>query len=236
MACDSKIDLIFKKIDGEITPEEDKLLSAHLRECDDCRCDYEKLTKIENVLLSIPEREIPKTFKTAVADKLRVNPKNKRRFGFRPLFTGLAACIVLALVVFTRFGGGAPLDSGVMESRMVAQERSSAVMEDVQEESYENENKVAVASANIAMKAASGSSEQSSTDALSVVTINASYDDVMSALDGIGYLGPYDEPDGGFAVEMTAEDFNIVKTRLRDQGIFVNASDDLSGNIRLIVH
>lgn len=100
MACERYLDLIFKKIDKEISDEEDALLSEHMSECESCRTDFLELSRVEHALNNIPEYDVPDTFAGAVTDKLRVNPTGKKKRGYKPYFSLAAACIVLVIVLF----------------------------------------------------------------------------------------------------------------------------------------
>lgn len=62
--------IIHKKIDGIITPQEEKLLSDHINICDDCKRDFIIYSKIKENLKNMKYEEIPSWFNIKLHNKL----------------------------------------------------------------------------------------------------------------------------------------------------------------------
>ena len=106
MACEDFIDLIFKKIDGEISPEEDARLTAHISGCETCREELSELSALEETLDSMPEYDVPPSFAAKVTEKLRTQGAKIHKPRFKPYFSIAAACILLVVVLFYNMSGG----------------------------------------------------------------------------------------------------------------------------------
>ena len=136
MACENFIDLIFKKIDGEITPEEDALLSAHMSECPECREEYEELLSLEDTLSSLPEEDVPEGFAATVTERIKAQKPVAKTHRFRPYFSVAAACVVLVVVLFYNVIDGTLYKSdSLMDTR--PQTESVSGQESIQNKSEE---------------------------------------------------------------------------------------------------
>jgi len=149
LACERYIDLIFSKIDGEISPEDNAELSEHLLKCPECRAEYDALMRLEYTLQNIPKYEVPETFASAVTDKIRVNPKGKKKRGYKPYFSLAAACVVIVVMLcFYVFDGR--LDDG---DKLIDTRKSEAVQESEVLSETTAEDAVMMASEDIAEEA-----------------------------------------------------------------------------------
>lgn len=102
--------LLSAKMDGELTPEEEKQLKAHLAECPECRALAEELEQTHAAFTQLEELTAPEGFAQGVMDRIRLettklegeSPKVIplfRRPQIRAL-AGLAACVVLCLGIY----------------------------------------------------------------------------------------------------------------------------------------
>ena len=100
MACNEYIDLIFKKIDKEITTEEEAELNAHFEMCSECRDEYHELCALEDTLLRLPEEDVPQSFAAEVTERIAAQSLKPKKIRFKPYFSLAAACVVLVVVLF----------------------------------------------------------------------------------------------------------------------------------------
>lgn len=98
MNCEYYRDLIFQKLDGEISPEDESSLKAHLDECEQCKIDYLELSQIENILQEQKMLDMPEGFSEALINKIRGGSKKKKKF-IKPYFTIAAACVLLVVAL-----------------------------------------------------------------------------------------------------------------------------------------
>ena len=70
-ACDRCAILLSRQLDGDLTTEEERELSAHLAVCPDCRALAEELTGMTDVLRDLPEVEPPEELKERILQAVR---------------------------------------------------------------------------------------------------------------------------------------------------------------------
>ncbi|MBR2743534.1 MAG: zf-HC2 domain-containing protein [Clostridia bacterium] len=128
MACEDFITLIFKKIDGEISPEEDARLTEHMNGCETCREEFSELSALEETLLSLPEYDVPPSFAAEVTKKLRTQGAKIHKPRFKPYFSIAAACIVLVVVLFYNM-----IDGTLYKKNSIEDTAGFAVAEEAEE-------------------------------------------------------------------------------------------------------
>jgi len=114
--CKDKISLY---IDKELTEKEALEFEEHLRECDDCRLEYESIKKIVESVNDMPLEKLPEGYCEKLDNKLKTRNKNKR-WNWRRITAIAAAFVVLigATYVFSNLGmgrGNTSNDMGFME-------------------------------------------------------------------------------------------------------------------------
>lgn len=99
--CRQKISLY---LDNELTEEEKTEFDNHLLECEDCKNELEKISRIIGELKNIPIEELPEGYCKNLHVKLKEAgtdvKKTKRRFGIRKLSAIAAALVVVLMVPF----------------------------------------------------------------------------------------------------------------------------------------
>ena len=97
--CDEMRLLIGAVVDREASPEQQKQVMEHIRECDACREVYDMLTGVDAALA--PEAEVPVDFTARVMDAVRQEPIPSRQKKNAPwmrrlkVYGAIAACIAL---------------------------------------------------------------------------------------------------------------------------------------------
>lgn len=104
--------------DGELSPQEESEVRAHLETCEQCRKDLEAMERTAKFLYS-PEREIPKEAEAAWKQAVH-RERNRRRIGawLRP-----AAAVAAALVLV--FAGSALLKNNAVAPAPAQQEAAA---------------------------------------------------------------------------------------------------------------
>lgn len=139
MDCERYIDLMFQKIDGDISEDDDKLLSEHLDKCESCRNEFSELMRVEHALNNIPEFDVPDTFAGAVISEIKKNPSGKKKRGYRPYFSLAAACIVLVVVLFyNAIDGTLFYDTNKLNQPNTVGEETNKTSDDLSDASEEN--------------------------------------------------------------------------------------------------
>ena len=98
MNCEDYTELLSARLDGELTPEEEKTLEDHLNICPECRAVAEDLARIHLSFEDLEPVPAPENFTREVMEKIE-GPKVVplfRRPGFKAA-AGLAACLVLCV-------------------------------------------------------------------------------------------------------------------------------------------
>ncbi len=150
MTCEQYQELIFKKIDNEITGEEESLLSEHLVQCDECRKLFASLSSLETVLLSIPEAKVPESFTDQVMQKVTQASEQKKRKHTRPYFSLIAACMVLVIALYyNAANGGIPLFNDKITERS-SNEPSSALINELENSPLDSSANLSISADNSA--------------------------------------------------------------------------------------
>lgn len=109
-------------VDGELSPEEAKIVQEHLNTCPDCQAYVDDSLAIRAAFPSVEETEVPDGFAEGVMAAIRaqststVFPQKKRRQPWARILLPVAACFALVLVLKTA-------DFPMLDSK---QERSQA--------------------------------------------------------------------------------------------------------------
>jgi predicted anti-sigma-YlaC factor YlaD len=98
--CERVRHLISAYLDRELSPEEFRLIRAHLVTCDVCQAELEAEAAVKEALGGLKSREAPEDFLTAVLSRLWCEPGEERRrprvCALRWAAVGAAAALVLA--------------------------------------------------------------------------------------------------------------------------------------------
>src|SRR6056297_1459051 len=114
--CKEKISLY---IDNELTDKEAEEFEEHLKECDNCRVEFENTKYIIETVKNIPLEKLPEGYCEKLHDKLIEN-KSKNRWNWKRM-TAIAATFVILLgatYIFSNAGlggGKSSNDMGFME-------------------------------------------------------------------------------------------------------------------------
>ena len=106
MNCEDYTELLSARLDGELTPEEEKTLEDHLNICADCRAVAEDLERIHLSFEDLEPVPAPDSLARDVMAKIE-GPKVVPLFR-RPAFqavAGLAACLVLCVGLWQGVSG-----------------------------------------------------------------------------------------------------------------------------------
>jgi len=97
-------ELISSYFDGELNEEQKKLINEHIRQCSECREEFEEMGKFEEVMgkmeLKQPSKEVWKVYWTSVYNRL------ERSIGW--IFLSIGAMILL-------FFGGYKIVEGIIQ-------------------------------------------------------------------------------------------------------------------------
>lgn len=112
MACDKYPELLSALLDSALTESEEQELKDHLFGCPECRRLAKHLVQIQDGLAGLEEIEAPEGFARNVMDRIRAETPVKEPIPLfkRPAFkllAGLAACLVLAVGVYSASQNGA---------------------------------------------------------------------------------------------------------------------------------
>lgn len=117
--CERWTEQLSARLDGELSPEEERELEAHLAVCPSCRALAKQLEALDAGLQALEEVPAPEGFARGVMEQLAREKKVVplfRRPQFRAL-AGLAACLVLCVGLYQSglmdqlAQGGAPADN-----------------------------------------------------------------------------------------------------------------------------
>ncbi|MCF2661710.1 anti-sigma factor family protein [Pseudoflavonifractor phocaeensis] len=104
--CERYTPLLSARLDGELTPEEERELEAHLAVCPACRALGSRLAAIHSAFPELEKVAAPEGFARGVMDRVRASESAKpkviplfRRPQFKAL-AGMAACLALCLGVY----------------------------------------------------------------------------------------------------------------------------------------
>ena len=116
--CERWTEQLSARLDGELSPEEERELEAHLADCPSCRAVAAQLEMVSAGLDDLEEVPAPEGFARGVMDRIAAEEKKPRviplfrRPQFRAL-AGLAACAALCIGLY---------GAGVLPGRDVASE------------------------------------------------------------------------------------------------------------------
>ena len=116
--CERWTEQLSARLDGELSPEEERELEAHLAVCPSCRALAKQLEALDAGLQDLEEAPAPEGFARGVMDRIAAEEKKPRviplfrRPQFRAL-AGLAACAALCIGLY---------GAGVLPGRDVASE------------------------------------------------------------------------------------------------------------------
>lgn len=116
--CDKYLERLSVWLDGALTQEEERELSEHLARCPSCWEMREQLSALRDGFGELEESEAPEGFTQGVMERVRAEEKPKviplfKRPQFRAL-AGLAACLVLAVGLYSANRPGEPENWGEM--------------------------------------------------------------------------------------------------------------------------
>lgn len=103
--CARYVELLSARLDGELTPAEERELEAHLAVCPACRALEEQLAELRKGFDGLEEVPAPEGFARGVMDRIRAQEDRPkvvplfRRPQIRAL-AGLAACLVLCVGLY----------------------------------------------------------------------------------------------------------------------------------------
>lgn len=105
MACDRYFELLSARLDGALTPKEERELEEHLLNCPDCRAVGAQLAALQAGFSELEEVPAPEGFARGVMDRIRASEPKKviplfKRPQFRAL-AGLAACLMLVVGIYS---------------------------------------------------------------------------------------------------------------------------------------
>lgn len=105
MACDRYFELLSARLDGALTPKEERELEEHLLNCPDCRAVGAQLAALQAGFGELEEVPAPEGFARGVMDRIRASEPKKviplfKRPQFRAL-AGLAACLMLVVGIYS---------------------------------------------------------------------------------------------------------------------------------------
>ena len=98
MTCEQCLDLISARLDGELPPQDEAALTAHLQECPACRVIVNDLMHLHSALTDLGEVDAPAALSQGVMAQIKQEKWRSRRLIRR--ISGLAACLVLCVGLF----------------------------------------------------------------------------------------------------------------------------------------
>lgn len=99
MSCERYLDLIGARLDGELTAQEEAVLTAHLQSCPACRAIAEDMKGVHSALAAVGEVDAPAELSQRVMSKIKAEKRhNRRRFVRR--VSALAACLLLCVGIW----------------------------------------------------------------------------------------------------------------------------------------
>ena len=108
-------DLILRKLDNELSESENRILEAHLLQCDDCARDYKLLTVPQRIAQAISPPEPPSHFSQKLMAHIESEVQDvaisQLFFGLaRRIIPSMAAVTLVLLSVFTYLQFNSPKD------------------------------------------------------------------------------------------------------------------------------
>ena len=108
--CERALDLIGLRLDGPLSPEEQRELDAHLEQCPACRAAARELEELEGALVQLGECDPPPQLVSGVMERVRADsaPAKVVPLWKRPAFRGalgMAACAALCIGLLPQMAG-----------------------------------------------------------------------------------------------------------------------------------
>ena len=108
--CERALDLIGLRLDGPLSPEEQRKLDAHLEQCPACRAAARELEELEGALVQLGECDPPPQLVSGVMERVRADsaPAKVVPLWKRPAFRGalgMAACAALCIGLLPQMAG-----------------------------------------------------------------------------------------------------------------------------------
>lgn len=104
--CRQSRKLIDLYLDGEADDSQTETMFLHIKECRKCQARFEEVEKLHNTIKSVPDAELPASFRSLVMDSIRLEkPEHHQRFAIpRPvmLWGGIAIMLVLIFTMTWR--------------------------------------------------------------------------------------------------------------------------------------
>lgn len=104
MDCDRYLEWLSARLDGQLTPGEERELEGHLAHCPACRALSQQLEMMQDTFFQLEEEQAPEGFVQGVMDKVRGEERRKviplfRRPAFRTAAC-LAACFAVCVGLY----------------------------------------------------------------------------------------------------------------------------------------
>src|SRR5690625_2471288 len=78
MTCKNRVQIMHDYLDGQLSRENERELSAHLETCQNCQKHFHELSRTITLVQSFPKIEAPKDFTTKVMQQLPEERKHMR--------------------------------------------------------------------------------------------------------------------------------------------------------------
>ena len=127
--CNEYFVLLSACVDGELSPEEQARLDAHLEACADCRAELEMLQSIHTNAPALT-REVGGDFTQRIMQGMKASKKSEKRFALsRFKFTAIAAAVALLLLAADKLPWPEKPDADSAESAAVTEEAPAVMNE-----------------------------------------------------------------------------------------------------------
>ncbi len=104
MNCEDAMKLTYASVDGPISPGDEEKLTAHLQGCEECRTEFRRLNRLEDVLRSIPEPPVSKVRLEETVSAVSAEVRGRGRARGVGVWIAVAATILIAVGVGFLFG------------------------------------------------------------------------------------------------------------------------------------
>ena len=121
--CEQYAELISARLDGPLSPEEERVLNAHLEQCPDCQALAEDLNALHEALTEPIDPPAPPELLPGVMERVRQTapgPRRVRRYQVRTL-AGLAACLAICFGLYHSGWLRVPPETAVPQSTGAAE-------------------------------------------------------------------------------------------------------------------
>lgn len=163
MTCEEVLPLMHREVDGDLAPDERKILFHHLSACLTCQTEFQRLQELSRQLESLPQVEPPKSVVEQMVNTVgndgagtddvdRVRPQRKsRRYWW---YSGLATAAVFLLIVWLNNDVGPDLTHSTDEQ----------IVQQTMEESAEDANAYSAGEADDAQRSSEDGAVSSLTE------------------------------------------------------------------------